>query len=195
MSTIDWPEQFERTPPSRRTRNRKFQAALGSTTKSLAGELDRMDVDDYRASTGSGGSYTKSNGMPKHNANPDDPGFVLRWSKDGEQFAVACDAYQRLKNNARAVYLWLHETRMRSKRPVVTGESEFAAARLPSGDESDATVLGQQPAHEVLGVQPDAPAGVVKAAYRELVKDAHPDQGGSNAEFQRLKAARDRMLD
>jgi len=69
---------------------------------------------------------------------------------------------------------------MRSQRPVQTGESEFAAARLPSGEEEDA-VVATAPPHEVLEVAPDAGDAVVKAAYREKIKSAHPDQGGDSA--------------
>jgi len=193
MSSIDWPASWERTPPAERERTTKFGATLADTCSSIAGEMGRMDVDDYRASTGSGGSYGRSNGVPKHNANPDDPGFVLRWSKDGEQFAVACDHYAQLRDNVRAVYLWINETRMRSQRPVQTGESEFAAARLPSGEEEDA-VVATAPPHEVLEVAPDAGDAVVKAAYREKIKSAHPDQGGDAASVERVKNAKDAML-
>lgn len=53
---------------------------------------------------------------------------------------------------------------------------------------------GHQPPHEVLDVAPDAPRAVVKTAAREKIKTAHPDHGGSKAEFQRVKRARDRLL-
>jgi len=150
-----------------------------------------MNVDDWRGSIGN--QHTKSNGLPLHNAKPDDPGFVLRWTDDGEQFAVACDDYSRLRDNLRTVYLWVHETRMRSQRPVKTGDTEFAAARLPSGDGKDA-VVATAPAHEVLEVPPDADDSAVKDAYRQKAKSAHPDQGGDPAEWQRVVDAKEAML-
>jgi hypothetical protein len=190
VTAIDWPEGFERTPSTDRHKNRNFQATLGKTTKDLATEMDRLDPDQWRASIAN--QHTKANTLPHHDANPDDPAFVLRWSEDGEQFAVACDAYSRLRDNAREVYLWVHETRMRGNRAVVTGESEFAAARLPSADES--AVVAEAPPHEVLDVAADAPEGIVRAAYREKVKAGHPDQGGSTEQFQRLQRAKEAML-
>ncbi|SDJ32262.1 DnaJ domain-containing protein [Halovenus aranensis] len=188
--TLDWPAGWDRTPPARRERARKFEASLGSTTQSLEGELDRMGVDDWRASIGN--QHTKSNGLPRHNANPDDPGFVLRWHKDGDQYAVACDAYSRLRDNVRAVYLWIHETRMRGNRPVETGDAEFAAARLPAGDDA---VAADPPPHEVLGVAKDAPESVVESAARALIKEHHPDAGGDREAFKRIQRAREVMLD
>lgn len=54
---------------------------------------------------------------------------------------------------------------------------------------------GHQSPHEVLGVDPDAPEAVVKAAARERLKTAHPDHGGSEPELRRVKQARDELLD
>ncbi|OYR88660.1 molecular chaperone DnaJ [Halorubrum sp. E3] len=194
-NALDWPAGFERTPELERERNRSFEATLGSTTSELATEMDRMDVDAWRGEIAN--SHTKSNGLPLHNANPDDPGFVLRWTDDEEQFAVACDASPRLRDNVRYVLKWVHETRMRSQRPVKTGDSEFAAARLPPGDESDAVAgtATTQPAHEVLGVAPDAPENVVESAARARKAETHPDNGGDREEFQRVVEAEEVMID
>ncbi|RQG89345.1 J domain-containing protein [Natrarchaeobius chitinivorans] len=186
---IDWPAEIERTPEGERTRNKNFKASLGSTTIDLSTEMGRLEPDNWRASIGN--QHTKSNGLPRHNAKPDDPGFVLRWTKDGEQYAVACDAYDRLRDNVRAVYLWVRETRLRGNRPVRTAESEFAAARLPSADDVAAT---DQP-HEVLDVDPDATESEVRNAFRERAKHSHPDLGGSVAEFKRITGAKEAMID
>ncbi|WP_254271117.1 J domain-containing protein [Haloarcula marina] len=191
MTGINWPAGFERTPQRRREPNRNFEVRMGQVTEDLATEMNRLNPDEWRASIGN--SHTKSNTLPLHNANPEDPGFVLRWTKDGQQFAVACDAYSRLRDNAREVCLWVHETRMRANRAVVTGESEFAAARLPSED--DETVVASPPPHTVLDVAPDAPDDAVEAAFREKAKEVHPDHGGSTEAFRQLKAAKEAMLD
>jgi len=193
MSAIDWPIDWERTPEGERERTTKFNASLAKSTDAIETEMSRMDVDDFRASTASGGSYTKRSGLPKHNANPDDPGFVLRWTDDGEQFAVACDHYADLRDNVRSVYKWINETRLRSQRPVLTGDAEFAAARLPSGDEETAVVATAAP-HEVLEVAPDASDAVVQAAFRQKMKSAHPDQGGDTEQFERVRNAKEAML-
>jgi ferredoxin len=46
---------------------------------------------------------------------------------------------------------------------------------------------------DVLGIRPDADDAEIVEAYRRRVKDAHPDHGGSPAEFQRVRAAYDRI--
>ena len=197
MTGLNWPAGFDRTSDGSRERTTKFKVSLADTAADIEQEMDRLDPEDWRVSTDSSGSHTKQSGLPKYSANPSDPGAVLRWTKDGEQFAVACDHYRSLRDNLRTAYLWVNETRKRGDRPVETGETEFAAARLPPADEdSDAVVAtGAEPAHEVLEVAPEADPGVIQAAAREKLKTAHPDQGGSTAEFQRIRDAKEAMLD
>lgn len=191
---IEWPAEFARTDPDDRDHCRKFEASLADTTSDIETQMGRLDAAQWRAETGSGGAHVRSNGLPKYSANPDDPGFVLRWTKDGEQFAVVCDAHDQLRDNCREVLLWVEETRLRGQRPVETGESEFAAARLPSGKE-DVVVAGAEPAHEVLGVAPDASDKEVEAAFRERAKVTHADTSGSSEEFKRVLEAREVLLD
>ena len=58
--------------------------------------------------------------------------------------------------------------------------SFFRPIRLPTAVASP---------HEVLAVDPDADAETLRRAYRRRAKEAHPDQGGSVEEFQRVRAA------
>jgi len=194
MNSVDWPPQFSRTPAGHRRRSSPYKVTQAKAVSDLETELDRLDVTDWEVSIGN--QHTKSNGMPLHNANPDDPSFVLRWTKDGTAYAVACDRYVDLRDNIREVGKWIHETRMRDNRDVVTGGSNFAAAELPPGDaEAESVVVADEPPHEVLGVSPDADEKVIEAAYRVQVKDAHPDNGGSEKDFKRVRTAKRAMLD
>jgi ferredoxin len=47
---------------------------------------------------------------------------------------------------------------------------------------------------EVLGVDPDADEATVRRAYRNRVKDAHPDHGGSQREFRAVREAYEAIL-
>jgi ferredoxin len=46
---------------------------------------------------------------------------------------------------------------------------------------------------EVLGIDPDADERAREEAYRERVKETHPDQGGSGAELRRVLAAHEAL--
>ena len=195
--TIDWVGFADRTEPSARERTRKFEVTLAQAIDDIEKELeDRINVDDWRLSTAA--PHRKKDGRPYADAKPDDPGAVVRWRKDGAQYAVACDHYTKLRDNVRAIGLYLREKRKMDNRPVETGQSEFATARLPGeeayGGREDALAVEPE-AHEVLGVAEDAPESVVKGAARQLKKEKHPDNGGTAKELQRVLEAEKEMLD
>nr|WP_305794588.1 J domain-containing protein [Halomarina rubra] len=48
-------------------------------------------------------------------------------------------------------------------------------------------------AYDVLGLDPSADQSAVKRAYRERVKETHPDRGGSEEAFKRVTAAYERL--
>ncbi|MFP9193034.1 DnaJ domain-containing protein [Natrialbaceae archaeon A-CW1-1] len=50
-------------------------------------------------------------------------------------------------------------------------------------------------ARSVLGVDPTAEQATIKRAYRERVKDVHPDRGGDEADFKAVTAAYERLRD
>lgn len=163
--SLDWPPGFERTPTSERSKNRSYGVTLSKAIEDLDTELQRLDVDDWRLSTTMGHQSRNPNYPYANQPEPDDPGVVCRWSMEGEQYAVACDAHTRVRDNLRTVGVYIREKRKMEQRPVTTGEAEFANARLPSGEEA---VVASVPPHEVLGVSPDAPPAVVKVSDREL---------------------------
>ncbi len=194
--TIDRVDFADRTPPRRRERTRKFEVTLAQSIDDIETELEgRVDVDDWRFSTAA--PHRKKDGRPYADANPDDPGAVVRWTKDGNQYPVACDQYTKLRDNVRVIGLYVREKRKMDNRPVKTGQSEFATARLPPGDE-DVDAIAVEPTrepHEVLSVAEDAPEAVVKGAARQLKKEKHPDRGGSSEELQRVLKAEGEMLE
>jgi DnaJ-domain-containing protein 1 len=192
MSELDWPTGFDKTDSTNREPNNRYEASLRDSIDDLEAELELLGVDDWRLSTAARHQKRNPN-YPYADASPDDPSAVVRWTMDGEQFAVACDAYSRLRDNIRTLYLYIGEKRKMEQRPVETGQSEFANARLPSGEESDA-VVAQEPPHEILGVPSNADRDLVKQAFRRRVQTVHPDHGGSDAEFRRVKNAKEAML-
>jgi ferredoxin len=48
---------------------------------------------------------------------------------------------------------------------------------------------------DVLSVEPDADEETIKEAYREKIKDVHPDHGGSAREFQLVRSAYEEIKD
>lgn len=212
--SIDWPAGWDRTPADRRDHTGKFDTDLRDTLDDVERELvDRIGVDDWRLSTAAEHQQQNPN-YPYADALPDDPGAVVRWRMDDDQYAIACDRYTTLRDNLRALYLYLREKRKMEARPVTTGQSEFATARLPSGagDTGDDDIrddgtgdggvvatggrsgMTDEEAAALLGLaSPEVSDHVVKISFEEAVKVEHPDQGG-RGNIDRLKRARDHLL-
>jgi len=182
---LNWPDRLgERTPSDQRTRTRKFGVGWDRTQKHLRKLLDgRMDVEMW--------------GLDDDKSSRNDPGVVIRWTLDGQDFAIACDKWTTKRDNLRECYLWLKETQVRGDRPVVHGGSHFAAAALPPGDEGAAGRSPHLPPHEVLGVAPDADPEVVRQAGRVLMAKYKPGEGEEPdpEKFQRVREAKEAMLE
>jgi hypothetical protein len=193
--SVEWPPGFERTSPSdRQEYPHGFRVDLQSAFENIATQLRRMDVDDWRVTSGTDHRSDKPH-LPYASApdEPEDPAVVARWTVDGEQFAAACDRWSTIRDNAQAVGKYLDAKRALERYGVATVDAEFATARLPSGDD-DATAASAPP-HDVLNVSRDADPDVVKAAARSLKKKHHPDAGGDRETFQRIVEAEEVMLD
>jgi len=197
MTIPHWPETTTRTDPHNRKRGSKFSVTVGQTTTDLKAEMKRLDPDEWSVYIGN--EHTKAHGLPRHNANPDDPGVVIEWRDGEETRALGSDGYQTLAANLREAYLWLRETRKRNSRRITTAGADFAAAALPSGEDDgdEAISLSVSEAEAVLGVTGSAPDAAIQASFREQVKQAHGDTGGGSdrRQVQRLKQARNILIE
>ncbi|WP_049970807.1 J domain-containing protein [Haladaptatus cibarius] len=193
MSEIDWPETFPRTEPhDRKSYSGGFRVTRSTAFQNVLDELATWDgVTDVQLD--SGAEHQKRNpNKPYADSSFNDPGVVVYFTKGGEQMAAACDRWDNPRDNAQDLYHYLHETRMQEQRGTVTAESEYQKLQLPSAD-GGAVVASTAPC-DVLDVSPDAPDAVVKGAYRELLKERHPDHGGSQEEFRELQNAKEALL-
>lgn len=68
---------------------------------------------------------------------------------------------------------------------------ETEQRRSHSERERFASVGAPESAYATLGLPSDASDAAVRRAYRERVKEVHPDQGGDEAEFRRVREAYD----
>ncbi|CAL92427.1 J domain-containing protein [Halorubrum virus BJ1] len=201
---LDWPEGYPRTPAEDRE---PYPGDLSPTRKesfeSVVDELERWGATGVEISTASTHYKDRPNILHQHDK-PDDVGVVARFRREDrpadEGYAIACDRWETQLENARSIALYARRKRLAERCGVTTADSEFETARLPPGDESGPDVIAVEPEpdrepHEVLGVAPDAPEPVVKGAFRELVKDAHGDQGGNDEyNVSELKQARDELV-
>ncbi|WEL29829.1 J domain-containing protein [Haloferax volcanii] len=197
---INWPPNYPRTAAEDRE---PYPGDLSPTRKesfeSVVDELERWGATDVDISTASQ-HYADRPNIPHQHDKPDDVGVVARFRREGEAadsgYAIACDRWESQRENARAIALYARRMRLAERCGVTTASSTFETARLPPAQEDDVVVAEASRApHDVLEVAPDAPAHVVRGAYRELLQERHPDKGGSREEFVELQEAKEAMLD
>ena len=84
-------------------------------------------------------------------------------------------------------------------RGARTGGGRFGGARRRTRTgprrPSEQSGPSRREAYRILGLDPGADEGRVKRAYRERVKTVHPDRGGDETEFRRVKSAYDRLTE
>lgn len=71
--------------------------------------------------------------------------------------------------------------------------SRQGGASQTTAGSGDGEVIQRDEAYRVLGVDPDADPATVRRAYRERVKEVHPDRGGDEATFKRVSRAYERL--
>lgn len=86
-----------------------------------------------------------------------------------------------------------HRDRARAQTGRVGGTRQRARAGPRRPPERSGP--SRREAFRILGLDPGADERRVKRAYREKVKTAHPDRGGDETEFRRVKNAYDRLTE
>lgn len=83
--------------------------------------------------------------------------------------------------------------RIRSRADHPGAQDRRRRHRVPA---SSTTTDEERTARKILGVEADADMETIRRAFRDRVKEAHPDaDGGSETEFKRVTDAYDRLQD
>lgn len=184
---LTWPEKQPRTPGSRR-RWSKFKVTLGRARDELVRELELLGAKDVVISSN---VPVRRDGLPYSDTRePEDPGVAVYFARvvgtDRRRvpFVVACDAYNKVTSNLRAVGVTIEALRaiQRHGASEMLEQAFTGFAALPSASTS-------KPWWEVLGVERDATSEEVMGAYRELARIHHPDAGGSHERMVEINAA------
>lgn len=111
---------------------------------------------------------------------PSDPGVAFYFDLDKKPHVLACDRWDTVADNIAAIAAHIEALRGQERWGVADLRQAFAGhVALPA------------PPHwsEILGVDRDASADAVHAAYRRLSRTTHPDTGADRADWDRLQAA------
>lgn len=189
----EFPSGWPRTHPSARTRGQFGDMSIARLISDLQYQMKQLDAHDLRVDTD---LQMRRDGLPYSNQRqPDDPGVVVYWRVGARSYAIACDAYDRVNANLRAIVKTIEAKRGIDRWGAATAEREFAGYEALPPPSGASTLKPRRPPHEVLGVHQDAPESVVAAAFRARARELHPDVAGGDADaFRELKEARDELL-
>lgn len=143
-------------------------------------ELNRMGAHAQVISTN---LRVRLDGLPySDQPRPKDAGAAVYFKHRGKPVCFACDKWNTVEDNLRAISLTLEAVRGMERWGAAELEATFtgyAALPAPAGSEW----------WTVLGVPATATPDTVKAAYRYLVKQHHPDTGGDAEQFLKVQQA------
>ena len=116
-----------------------------------------------------------------------DPGVAVYFSWKKEPWVIACDQWDRVKDNLRAVGLTVEAMRMIER----TGATELLK-RAFSGFKSlpaRGETTSSRAWWDVIGCDAEEDLDEIKAAYRRVAAQIHPDAGGSESAMTELNQA------
>jgi DnaJ-domain-containing protein 1 len=126
------------------------------------------------------------------------------FDRPGTRYVFRCDKWGDVGDNLRAIYHAIHFLyKALTEYGVVKDETAFDETfqRIFGGfiATPDDTVLmltdGNKAWWEILGVEQTATKEAVRNAYRALAKIHHPDAGGNQDDFKRLRRAYEQAMD
>jgi hypothetical protein len=179
---LAWPEGWKRTAPALRHSSR-YQVSLAQARDDLVDDLAKLsDPTNVVISTN---VPTRRDGLPYANhPEPADPGVAAYWiDRAGRQRVIACDAWQTVRENMRAVGIAVASLRSieRSKASEILDRAFVGFAALPPKGNHWRSVLDLPPSGATLDE--------AEAAYRRLAALHHPDRGGSHERMAQLNQA------
>jgi len=184
---LEWPDGWDRTAPTKR-RRAPYSKPFGSSRDDLIRQLRLFRAT---ATIISSNMPVRSDGIPyagtadKRYA---DPGVAVYFALRGEQQVIACDCWDSIHGNLRAIGITLEAMRQIDR----TGASSLLRRAFQGFKALPPAPAPARPWWEVLGLdRAVATREVIEAVYKARSRQAHPDAGGSNDEMAELNRARE----
>lgn len=153
-------------------------------TQELIWEIERMHG---RLPVISTNLMLRGDGLPySKQAKITDNGVAVYFTRRGRQLVFACDRWDRIEHNMRAITKTIEAMRgIERWGSSDLMERAFAGFEALPSPEQVVTLTCWQ----ILDLPADASEIEVERAYRAKAKTAHPDAGGSREEWDQLRAA------
>ncbi len=182
---LSWPDGWPRTKDRQ---SAPYRATYATTIKDLVANLRLLSAENVVLSSN---APCRSDGMPFSDAAQvkiKDPGVAVYFHRKGHQQVLACDRWLTVLDNIRAIGLTVEALRAidRAGATELLNRAFTGFKALPP---QGSVVVTQPQWWHVLGVQSLADAATIKAAYRKLAAQHHPDVGGDDGAMARINQA------
>lgn len=183
---LAWPGGW---PRAKRRARSQFASSLADSRDHLVEQLRMLGAKYPVISTN---IETRRDGLPYANrAEPVDPGVAVYFLWRGKQMTFACDRWDRVRDNIRAIGKTVEALRGIER----WGASDMMDRAFSAFEALPAPGNGVElSCWAILEVDRTATAAEIERAYRAKAKAAHPDAGGSRADWDTLRVAYDSAL-
>lgn len=178
---LSWPEGWRRTRPASRSYSNFGLHSIAACADKIINEVRLMPGSRCVISSN---MRLRLDGLPYSNQRqPEDTGAAVYFRYNDKPVVFACDQWRTVEENLWAIAKHLEALRGQERWGVGNLEQAFTGyVALPAPEQW----------WQVLGVSPEATPDEVRAAYRELARQTHPDRGGDHDKFVRVQAAYER---
>lgn len=179
-----WPDGWKRTRSYEQSR---FKTGFGAARNLLFAELNRLGARKVILSTN---VPLRNDGLPRANVRPDggDSGVAVYFQRNGKDMVFACDKFSQACDNIYAIAKTIDAMR---------GIERWGASDMMERAFSGFKALNSSNSRDwwdVLQVNRDCSREVIEINFKRLLRDRHPDAGGSHEAMQELNAARAEAL-
>lgn len=180
VSPLQWPAGW---PRAKRREPSRFQVTLAAARDDLYRELELMRARNMTIS--SNAALNLNGTISARQPFITDPGVAVYFTRKGQDLSIACDRWDTIGDNIRAVGLSVAALRGLER----WGSSELVDAAFRGYAALPETTSGET-WWAVLDVESTASADWIDEAFRVLAKRHHPDvPGGDREQFARIQDA------
>lgn len=180
---LQWPSGYPRTP--RPTRSRFSGTTFDKTRQEVVAEIRRLGGRNVIISTN---LPLRQDGYPYASAKqPEDKGIAVYFTFKNNQVVFACDKWDRLTDNMKAIEKAVAAIRGLDRWGVsdMLNRAFTGFKALPGGSEPD-----KRSPWDVLGIWPGSSQELIRSQYLKMSKELHPDKPtGDKDKFQELQNA------
>lgn len=179
---LHWPPDMGRTASRPASR---FNTSVSQAAKNVMDELRRFANDSSRRVE----NIIISSNVTLTDHRPRDPGVAAYFRWDGIDCCIAVDRYAKPEENLQAIakVIEAERTKLRHGGLNIVRASFRGYAHLPPPKGPDGQIA--RPWWQELGFESSPALSDAEARYRALVKEHHPDRGGSAARFNAITDA------